>query len=198
MPKGGKGKPMYEEIIQPLLLSLLKDGLYVLAIVVGALIVYLAARYVAPILREKLGDTRYNALVTRIKNLMCAAEQKFSEASSGLTKSEFVIKLIREKFPKLDESYIQTIIDGLMAPMEAEGLVNVTEGKDLEEYLSYMIDKAIEKINIPTGKTTELIAPNSESGVNPDPYAPGATPDVDAEEPPQNPDPEALDAPPID
>lgn len=185
MPKGGKGKPMYEEIIQPLLLSLLKDGLYLLAIAVGALIVYLVARYIAPILREKLGDTRYNALVNRIKNLMCAAEQKFSEVGSGLTKSEFVIKLIREKFPKLDESYIQTVIDGLMAPMEAEGLLNVTEGKDLEEYLSYMIDKAIEKINI-------------TNGVKPETLAPDATPDVDAEEPPQNPDPEALDALPID
>lgn len=198
MPKGGKGKPMYKEVIQPLLLSLLKDGLYVLAFVVCALIVYLASRYVAPILREKLGDTRYNALVTRVKDLMCAAEQKFSEASSGLTKSAFVIKLIREKFPNLDETYIQTVIDGLMAPMEAEGLLNVTEGKDLEEYLSYMIDKAIAKINMPTGEITELVAQNPESDVNPDPYAPGAAPGVDTEEPPKNPDPEALDAPPID
>lgn len=163
---------VYHEVVTPLLQSILKDCIYIVAFAVGALLLYLVFRYIAPFLKEKLGETRYNALVSRVKGLMCAAERNITGVAAGLSRSQYVIKLVKEKFPTLDDAYIQTIIDGLMAPMENEGLVNVSTDVGFEDYLSRIADLVLLKIN-------DRSADSSNEHI-------------------EKPDPEALDAPPID
>jgi len=187
---------VYIEVIQPVLQSIFRYCIYVLAFVVVALIAYLVKRYVIPFLREKLGEERFDALTKYVRLLMCTAEQKFQKAASGLSKSEYVISLVKKKFPDLDESYIQTVIDGLMRPLTAEGCVNVGNGEDIANYISAAVNQAM-------ADAREREKYKNENETNPNPFAPGTETGEtgitsDPEEPPQNPDPEALDAPPID
>lgn len=184
---------VYIEIIQPVLQSILRYCIYALVALFVLFLIYLGKRYLLPILKEKLGDTRFNSLMSYIRWLMCAAEEKFTAACSGKSKSEFVISLVKKKYPDLDEEYIQTAIDGLMAPLTAEGLVNVTNGADAMEFMEFAKKAINEAMNEASKREAE-----KQSEINPDPFAPGAAPGVDTEEPPKNPDPEALDAPPID
>ena len=183
---------VYIEIIQPLLQSVLRYCIYLFVFVLAALLIYAVKRYLVPFLREKLGDTRFEALTKYVRLLMCAAEEKFTETAAGLSKSDYVISLVKKKFPGIDDSYIQTIIDGLMRPLTAEGCVNVTEDVAFEEYISNAINQAMAE-----AQNREVKEKSTE--VNPDGFAPGTAPGLSApEEPPKNPDPEALDAPPID
>lgn len=94
-----------------------------LGLVISTVGIWAIKTYVFPWLKTKLGDATFDSLLERISTFMSAAEEKFSQ-SEGEAKSAWVISQIQDIFPKLDKDYIQSLIDGLMKPLEKEGIIN--------------------------------------------------------------------------
>ena len=208
----------YTEVIQPILFVLLRYAIYALGVLIAATLLYLLFAFVIPFAREKLGAERFDALVARVKHLMCVAERKFTEHNAGVMKSDFVITKILQVFPKLDPAYIQLMIDGLMAPLEEEGYINVTPETDFKEFIISAVTDALDKLpkitaaeaaTDPNAAAIWVVAndlaniavavgaatvPN-EAAVSPDADEDGAV-YHDSHKP--NPAPEVFDAPPVD
>lgn len=100
-----------------------KPILYILGSVLSGFAIFAVNAYLIPFLKQKLGDDKYNMLVTYIKMCMSAAEEKFP-TWDGEQKAEWVIEQIQAQYPSLQNEYIQTLIDGLMQPLSIEGVVN--------------------------------------------------------------------------
>lgn len=102
---------------------ILKPILYILGSVLSGIAIFAVNAYLIPYLKQRLGDDKYNMLVTYIKMCMSAAEEKFPNLD-GEQKAEWVIEQIQMQYPGLQNEYIQTLIDGLMQPLSIEGVVN--------------------------------------------------------------------------
>ncbi len=102
---------------------ILKPILYILGSVLSGFAIFAVNAYLIPWMKQKLGDDKYNMLVTYIKMCMSAAEEKFPTLD-GDKKAEWVIEQIQAQYPGLQNEYIQTLIDGLMQPLSIEGVVN--------------------------------------------------------------------------
>lgn len=101
----------------------LKPLLYVLGYALSTLAIYAFGAYVIPFLKTKLGEEKYNALVSYTRMYMAAVEERFPELD-GERKSEWVINQIKQQYPALNNDYLQTIIDGLMQPLSVDGIIN--------------------------------------------------------------------------
>lgn len=101
----------------------LKPILYILGSVLSGLAIFAVNVYLIPWMKEKLGEEQYNMLVAYIKMCMSAAEEKFP-TWDGDKKSEWVIEQIKQQYPKLNNEYVQTLIDGLMQPLSVDGIIN--------------------------------------------------------------------------
>ena len=102
---------------------ILKPILYILGSVLSGIAIFAVNAYLIPYLKQRLGDDKYNMLVTYIKMCMSAAEEKFPNLD-GEQKAEWVIEQIQMQYPGLQNEYIQTLLDGLMQPLSIEGVVN--------------------------------------------------------------------------
>lgn len=93
-------------------------------LVISTVTIWVIKTYVAPWLKTKLGDVKYNSLLERLGTFMSAAETRFG-VGSGSEKSAWVIDQVQAIFPGLGKEYVQALIDGLMRPLENDGIVNV-------------------------------------------------------------------------
>jgi hypothetical protein len=101
----------------------LKPVLYLLGSVLSGLAIFAVNAYLIPYLKQKLGDDKYNMLLSYIRMCMSAAEERYPDWDGGM-KSEWVIEQIKAKYPSLDNEYVQTLIDGLMQPLSIDGVIN--------------------------------------------------------------------------
>lgn len=92
-------------------------------LVISTVSIWAIKNYVAPWLKTKLGDAKYQSLLDRLGTFMSAAEERFG-VGQGKDKSAWVIEQVQGIFPEFPAEYIQALIDGLMAPLANEGLVN--------------------------------------------------------------------------
>lgn len=110
-----------DEILSKVILSMLG----VIGTALGTLIVWLVKQYLLPWLKTKLSDTQYNFIRTCVRDLMTAAEELYKgQSHAGQSKTEWVVKQIMSRFPKLEYAYVESLIKGLMGELEKEGLVN--------------------------------------------------------------------------
>ena len=97
---------------------ILKPILYILGSVLSGIAIFAVNAYLIPYLKQRLGDDKYNMLVTYIKMCMSAAEEKFPNLD-GEQKAEWVIDRIIEIFQSsLQESVYLFIRCNLAIPQD--------------------------------------------------------------------------------
>lgn len=110
-----------EEILSKLIVYILGA----IGTALGALLVWLVKQYLLPWLKTKLSDAQYDFLRKCVRGLMSAAEELYKgQAHAGQSKTDWVVKQIMSRFPKLEYAYVESLIKGLMGELENEGLVN--------------------------------------------------------------------------
>lgn len=92
---------------------------YVIGLIIGIVLIAVAI----PWIREKITDERFKNITTYLKLLMASVEEAHPEFA-GKEKSSWVIEQMVQKFPGLNASYVQMLINGFMAALTVEGILN--------------------------------------------------------------------------
>ena len=82
--------------------------------------------FLVPYLRAKYQEIRTDSIDYWLRVLMSSAETYFG-SGTGVQKKEYVLNLLKQKFPSLDMDRIQDSLEAMFRQLVVEGILNNEE-----------------------------------------------------------------------